>query len=76
VAAELAGLDGAIVLSNSGELLAYGAVLRPRRSGRIRGHEGSRTKAAVGASLYGLAVKVSVDGDITVFSKGKEFLTV
>jgi hypothetical protein len=76
VAAEISGLDGAVVLANSGELLAYGAVLNPRKAGRLRGTEGSRTKAAIGASNYGLAVKVSSDGDITVFAGGKPFIKV
>jgi hypothetical protein len=73
---ELAALDGAIVLSNQGELLAYGAVLEPARRGRIDAEEGSRTKAAIGASNYGLAVKISSDGDITVYVRGKEFIRV
>lgn len=51
---ELSALDGAIVLSNQGELLAYGAVLEPALRGRIDAEEGSRTKAAIGASNYGL----------------------
>jgi len=73
---ELAALDGAVVLSNQGELLAYGAVLEPTRKGRIDAEEGSRTKAAIGASNYGLAVKISSDGDITVYVRGKEFIRV
>lgn len=76
VVAELASLDGAIVLANSGQILAYGAVLQPRRAGRIRGTEGSRTKAAIGASNYGLAVKISSDGDLTVYQGGREFLRI
>jgi DNA integrity scanning protein DisA with diadenylate cyclase activity len=71
---ELASLDGALVIANSGQLLAYGAVLDPRKVGRLRGAEGSRTKAAIGASNYGLAMKVSADGDITVYYKGREFI--
>lgn len=71
---ELASLDGAIVLDNSGRIRAYGAVLQPKKAGRLRGAEGSRTKAAIGASKYGLAVKVSSDGDITVYHEGKEFI--
>lgn len=69
VLAELAGLDGAIVVSNTGKLLAYGAVLVPKRGGgkRARQSEGSRTKAAIGASNYGVALKVSSDGDITAY---------
>jgi DNA integrity scanning protein DisA with diadenylate cyclase activity len=76
VAVELASLDGAIVLNNSGLIRAYGAVLNPKRSGRLRGTEGSRTKAAIGASQYGLAVKISSDGDIKVYHEGKEFISV
>lgn len=74
VAVELASLDGAIVLDNSGRIRAYGAVLQPKKAGRLRGIEGSRTKAAIGASNYGLAVKVSSNGDITVYHEGKEFI--
>jgi hypothetical protein len=73
---ELSALDGAIVLSNQGQILAYGAVLAPKRRGRIDAAEGSRTKAAIGASNYGIAVKISSDGDITVYSRGKEFIRV
>lgn len=76
LAAEIASLDGALVLGNSGEILAYGAVIEPRRRGRTRDVEGSRTKAAIGASNYGLCVKVSSDGDITVFVRGREFIRV
>jgi hypothetical protein len=76
VAVELASLDGAVVLRNSGQVVAYGAVLQPKKSGRLHDSEGSRTKAAIGASNYGLAVKVSSDGDISVYHGGKEFIRV
>ena len=73
---ELASLDGAVVLENSGRILAYGAVLQPKKAGKLRGAEGSRTKAAIGASNYGLAVKISSDGDISIFYEGREFIHV
>lgn len=76
IAVELASLDGAVVLENSGVIRAYGAVLQPKKAGRLRGTEGSRTKAAIGASNYGLSVKVSSDGDITVYHNGAEFIRV
>lgn len=76
VAVELASLDGAVVMDNSGLIRAYGAVLDPKKKGVLRGTEGSRTKAAIGASNYGLAVKVSADGDITAYRGGKEFIKV
>lgn len=73
---ELSSLDGAIVLNNRGQLLAYGAVLNPRKKGKTTATEGSRTKAAIGASNYGISVKISSDGDISVFHKSKEFLRI
>ena len=76
VLVDLSSLDGAVVINNNGQILAYGAILDPKKRGRIRGTEGSRTKAAIGASNYGLSVKISSDGDITVYHRGKEFLRV
>ena len=76
VLAELASLDGAVVFGNKGDLLAYGAILEPKKKGRITGTEGSRSKAAIGSSNYGLSIKVSSDGDITVYVQGKELLAV
>ncbi|MBI3097937.1 MAG: DNA integrity scanning protein DisA nucleotide-binding domain protein [Planctomycetes bacterium] len=73
---EISALDGAVVVENTGYIMAYGAVLNPRRKGRIDSAEGSRTKAATGASHYGLALKVSSDGDITLFAGGKEVFRV
>ena len=76
VAVELASLDGAVVLNNSGRIVAYGAVLTPKRAGALRATEGSRTKAAIGASNYGLSLKISSDGGITVYHDGKQFIEV
>jgi hypothetical protein len=73
---ELASLDGAIVVSNRGRILAYGSILDPKKIGRARASEGSRTKAATGASNYGLAFKISADGGIEVFHEGKKFIEV
>lgn len=73
---ELASLDGAVVVNNSGELMAYGAVLDPKRKGRADAEEGSRTKAAIGASKYGLALKVSADGEIVAYREGREFIRI
>jgi len=73
---ELASLDGALVVARDGRVLAYGAVLRPKRQGRISGSEGSRTKAAIGASYYGVSIKISSDGDMTFYQNGQDFLTI
>jgi DNA integrity scanning protein DisA with diadenylate cyclase activity len=76
ITVELAGLDGAVVLNNRGGIRAYGAVLNPKRRGKITPAEGSRTKAAIGASNYGLAVKISSDGDISFYADGKRYLVI
>lgn len=72
VLTEIAGLDGGVVISNKGRVLAYGAVLKA--SGRFSPSEGSRTKAAMAASRYGIAVKISSDGDIAFYERRKPFL--
>lgn len=78
IAVELASLDGAIVIDNTGRIRAYGAVLKSGGKGVKKGRriEGSRTQAAVAASHFGLAIKISSDGDITVFADGSEFISV
>lgn len=73
---DLASVDGSIVLENSGKLRAWGAVLNPKRSRGITHGQGSRTKAALGASHYGLATKVSSDGDIVFYKDGTDVLSM
>ena len=76
VVVELSSLDGALVIDNSGRIKAYGAVLQPAEAGELPRSEGSRTKAAIGASNYGLAVKVSSDGGIAIYHLGKPFMSM
>jgi hypothetical protein len=76
VLAEMASLDGAVVFRNNGTLLAYGAILEPKKRGRVTGMEGSRTKAAIGSSKYGLSVKVSSDGEITAYLAGSKLIEI
>lgn len=71
--ARLATLDGATVIDREGRLLAYGAIVTTSASE----HEGARTAAARTLSEVALAVlKVSVDGDITVFQAGTAITTL
>jgi len=71
--ARLARLDGATIIDTSGELLAYGAIVRSADS---RG-EGARTAAARALSMHvNLALSVSQDGPITVFHRGETALEV
>lgn len=71
--ARLAALDGATILDRSGTLVAYGAIVTSADSE----HEGARTAAARTLSKTALAVlKVSVDGDITIFRDGEVLTTL
>jgi hypothetical protein len=71
--ARLAALDGATVLDRDGRLLAYGAVVTSSDSQ----HEGARTAAAKTLSLTAeIVLKVSADGDITVFRDGEVVATI
>lgn len=66
-------LDGATIVDRDGRLLAYGAIISSSDSQ----HEGARTAAAKSLSHHALAVlKVSEDGDITVFREGQPMVTL
>lgn len=71
--ARLATLDGATVLDREGRLVAYGAIVATADSD----HEGARTAAARTLSETAeVVLKVSVDGDITIFREGRALTTL
>ncbi|MBI2706058.1 MAG: DNA integrity scanning protein DisA nucleotide-binding domain protein, partial [Actinobacteria bacterium] len=71
--ARLAALDGATVLDRDAHLLAYGAIVASADSQ----NEGARTAAAKTLSETAeVVLKISVDGDITVFHKGEMVATL
>jgi DNA integrity scanning protein DisA with diadenylate cyclase activity len=71
--ARFAALDGATILDRDGNLLAYGAIVTSADSN----HEGARTAAATTLSQTAeIVLKVSVDGDITVFRAGEAIATL
>ncbi|MBA3303700.1 MAG: DNA integrity scanning protein DisA nucleotide-binding domain protein, partial [Acidimicrobiia bacterium] len=71
--ARLAALDGATIVDRNGRLLAYAAIV-PSADSR---NEGARTAAAKTLSTSAaIVLKVSVDGDITVFRDGEVVVTL
>jgi hypothetical protein len=71
--ARLATLDGATILDPDGRLLAYAAIVTTAASQ----HEGARTAAARTLSeTTQVVLKVSVDGDITIFQDGSAVMTL
>jgi hypothetical protein len=69
----IASLDGAVVIDQIGRLLTFGAILRiaPETLELVRSVQGARTLAALAASQYGPVLKVSEDGYISMFLKGR-----
>lgn len=69
----MAALDGATIVGRDAGLLAYGAIVTSSDSQ----HEGARTAAAKTLSQTAeIVLKVSVDGDITVFHAGEMIATL
>ena len=64
----VARIDGAVVVRPTGELIAVGALVKG--AGGITGIEGARTTAAIHASHFGTAIKVSEDGVVSLFKDG------
>lgn len=69
----IASIDGAVLLDSNFNILSYGEMINTNISeynnSQIRG---ARTIASINASSYGIAIKVSEDGDISVFNDGDE----
>lgn len=65
----IARVDGGIVMDREGCLLAFGAILRSAGEPMVA-QEGGRTTAAVHASRYGLALKISEDGIVSFYRAG------
>jgi DNA integrity scanning protein DisA with diadenylate cyclase activity len=64
----VAGIDGAVVLRPTGELIAVGAIVKG--IGSVRGVNGARTTAAIHASQLSTAIKLSEDGVVSLFKDG------
>jgi hypothetical protein len=77
-----AAIDGAIVLSNRGRVLDTACMIgEPSLAAceavghaNLKRFPGSRTTAAWNASIFGVAIKISEDGPITVFENGEVIL--
>jgi hypothetical protein len=65
----IARVDGGIVMDPVGRLLAFGAILRTPGE-PLAAQEGGRTTAAVYASRFGMALKISEDGAVSFYRGG------
>lgn len=62
-------VDGATIINSQMELMDFGRILKNTSSSN--NEYGARTNAARTASMYGLAIKISEDGDVTLYKDGK-----
>jgi hypothetical protein len=66
-------IDGAVTLDYNFNLLSFGKLIHLDLEGHTSNIQGARTAAALSGSKYGLAIKVSEDGNITIWQdKGKK----
>jgi hypothetical protein len=66
----LASVDGALIISQAGDLLGFGIILKLSSSETFIAQEGARTNAAILGSRFGVAIKISADGPISIFKNG------
>lgn len=75
VLVDLAGLDGAVITSAAGRVLAYGAIIKLSPEGGASSR-GARWQACLEASRFGIALMVSADGAISIVARGKQILSL
>jgi hypothetical protein len=74
LACNAAALDGAVVIDKSGIVRGIGCIFETGR--RRTAAEGARTRAALLGSKDGVALKISQDGEMSIFSDGKNEATM
>ncbi len=69
----IARIDGAVILDTDAHLLAFGAILHYPDLAQLHPDniEGGRASAAIAASRFGRALKISEDGLISCYHHGK-----
>jgi hypothetical protein len=76
----LINTDGALIISKKGKILDIGCMisepnlkyLNKISKNKLERFSGSRTTASWNASIYGISIKVSDDGQITIYRHGEE----
>lgn len=74
LACNAAALDGAVVIDRKGIVRGIGCIFETKRVKTSA--EGARTRAAMFASNGGVALKISQDGEMSVFSNGNDAATI
>ncbi len=69
-------VDGAVVLGNELELISFGRLVKLDVNKDEKRLEGARSAAAISGSKYGISIKVSEDGHITVWEDKVKVLEI
>lgn len=69
-------VDGAVILDYDLNINSVGEMIRTVGLKSEKIYRGSRTLAALSASKFGLAIKISEDGDILIFEEGNEIARI
>lgn len=69
-------VDGAVILDYDLNINSVGEMIRTVGLKSEKNYRGSRTLAALSASKFGLAIKISEDGDILIFEEGNEIARI
>ncbi|MBC9785876.1 hypothetical protein H1S01_15425 [Heliobacterium chlorum] len=71
----LSSVDGSVILDSNFNILSFGELINS--SGEVSPSEqGARTAAALAASKFGTAIKVSEDGNISVYHSQKKLMEI
>ena len=65
IRSELMGIDGAIVLDKQGNILTMGSIINISE----KSEDGARTAATKTLARYGIAIKISMDGEIKIYKR-------
>ncbi|MFJ7831849.1 hypothetical protein ACIQXU_16685 [Peribacillus sp. NPDC097284] len=68
----ICSIDGGLIIDKYLNIHSAGEMFSSENVNNKKNYRGARTLAALGASRYGLAVKISEDGDILVFENENE----
>ena len=66
-------IDGAVILDSSFNLLTFGELIKLDSEGT---DFGARTNAAISASSYAIAIKISEDGEVTMYDDRKVVIKI
>jgi DNA integrity scanning protein DisA with diadenylate cyclase activity len=66
--------DGLTTISKNGTILSCGDIIDISQAADINTQGGGRSQAAISSSFYGVSIKISQDGPISIYYKGEKLI--